>query len=269
MSPRGTLPLELVDQAIDELGEAYLYDRDRYRRILDHGNAYEALRACALVSRKWTVRSRAHMFRKVEVRGSGFQPTVTPPASILPYVKELEILCGDPPSVADLLEAFVTAPVERLVIAGGVLIDERACVREYVDTHSATLRTVEFRGCLVSACNITDIVLGRHRLRSLRLVDCGCDELPLPGHPLITDTQDPNTRLKPSELELSIFGEYHVEGIMGMVTRLPYRFSRLDIKHVAGAPGAAETTNALIKANADVVLSLGIHIHAGVFEPLS
>ena len=268
MSAHRAFPLQLVNQVIDELGAAHRWDRNCF--------AYATLHACALVSKKWTARSRAHLFRKVKIIGNKHNPTVTPPASILPYVKELEVYYGhnptQPTSIGDLLKAFVATPIEYLGITGGVLVDERACIRESIDTHSATLQTVEFQSCSLSAYNIVDILLGRHRLRSLRLDDCKCQQLPPPGQPLIADAPGPNGCSKTIELELGISGGDPFEGsacIAEMVARLPYQFSKLDVDHIVAGEEATETTNALIKANADALSSLRVRFFAGMFETSS
>ncbi|KAF9649937.1 hypothetical protein BDM02DRAFT_1702847 [Thelephora ganbajun] len=266
MSPHGVLPPQLVNQVIDELGKAYHCDRVQCPHCA-------TLRACTLVSKKWSARSRAHIFKKVKIHEDKDQPTITPPASILPYVKELEVYYGCWPiqaaSIPDCLKAFVAAPIECLRITGGVLGDKRACIQECIDAHSATLQVVEFQYCLISAYNFSDIVLGRHRLRSLRLAGCKCKELPPPGHSLTTDKIDPVMCSKPLELDLSISGGDPEEGpvsIETMVARLPYRFSRLDVDHVTAGDGATKATNALIKANADVLSSLCVHIYAEDME---
>ena len=109
----GTFPLELVHQVIDELGEEY--DENCY---LADGYAYKALRACALVSKRWTFHSRKHVFKKVRINPDKRIPAVAPPAYILPCIKELEIFYGHKPiqgtSIADVLKTFVVAPSNAL-----------------------------------------------------------------------------------------------------------------------------------------------------------
>jgi hypothetical protein len=271
MPAHGAFPLQLVNQVIDELGAAYRWKYPSLR------SQYIApLRACSLVSKRLTARSRTHLFRKVTIEGEKHKPTIAPPASILPYIKELEVYYGHrpthPASIGDFLKAFAAAPIEHLGITGGILVDERACIRESIDTHSATLQTVEFGGCLLSAYNIFDILLGHHRLRNLRLDGCECQELPPPGQPLIADAPGPNARSKAAELELGIFGGDPFEGsasIVTMVARLPYKFSRLDFDHIVAGEEATEATNALIEANANVLSSLRVRFIAGMFGPPS
>ena len=275
MSPHGMFPLQLVNQVIEELGEAHR--NIHYTKSAPYrAGATEALRACALVSKKWTARSRAQLFKEVKIEARKGQPKVAPPPSILPYIKELEISYDSEPtkaaSLADLLKTFTKAPIERLGITGGVLVDKRACIQECVNAHSATLQTVEFGHCSISAYNIADIVLGRHRLKALRFSHCRCERLPPPGQPLIADTLEPDSHSKAVELELSLTEGDAEEGpmdIVAMVARLPYRFIRLDIDHVAAGYGTTEATNALIKANAGVLSSLRVHIQAGMFGSLS
>ena len=272
-----SFPLQLVNQVIDELGKAYRQNRDLFP-LFPHqdGDAYAALRECTLVSKKWTARSRSHMFKKIKIKGDKRTPFISPPPFILPYVKGLEVYYGHQPtkstSISDFLKAFVTAPIECLLITGGDIIEERACIQESIDAHSATLQTVEFQSFKLSAHNIVDVLLGRHRPKSLRLVDCVCERLPPPGQPLIADTPDPKAHPKAVEMELSISGGDPFEGsadIVTMVARLPYRFSKLDVEHVVAGEGTTEATNALIKANAEVLSSLQVHFLAGTFEPSS
>jgi len=267
MPAHGAFPLQLVTQVIDELGAAHRWDHNCF--------AYASLRTCALVSKRLTACSRVHLFRKVKIEGDERKPTIPPPASILPYVKELEVYYGNHStqsvSIGNLLKAFAAAPIEHLGITGGVLIDERACIQESINTHSSTLQTVEFESCSLSAYNIVDILLGCHRPRNLRLDDCKCEELPPPGQPLIADAPNPNERSKVGEIELGISGGDPWDdpgSIIAMVARLPYQFSRLDIEHLVAGEGTTEATNALIKANADVLSSLRVRFWAGMFESL-
>jgi hypothetical protein len=277
MPPHEIFPLELVHQVIGELGEAHRWDLHFYPGTAHSGDEYKALQACSLVSKRWIACSRAHMFKKVKLEDFEFegQPAIIPPAFILPYVKEVEIYYGHEPTKAstipDLLGVFAMAQIKHLGITGGRLTDQRACIQEFIDTHSTTLQTVEFQHCSLSAHNIADIVLGRHRLRYLRLDWCEYEQLPTAGH-LITSTPDPDACSQPVELELSLCGGVPDEGpayIVAMVAQLPYRFSRLDIDHVAAGDGATEATNALIKANANVLSSLCIRVWAGVYGFLS
>lgn len=264
MPAHRAFPLQLVNQVIDELSEAYPYPRD----------SHDALRACALVSKRWTPRSRMHMFKKVTIEEPKSQSTMTPPTSILPYIKELEISHGFGTTkstfFANILNGFAAAPIEHLVITRGALVDERACIQECINAHSTTLQTVEFQYCSISAYNIVDIVSGHHNVKGVRLDCCELERLPPPGHPIIADTPDPDSCSKAVELELSLSGGDPEEGpmdIVAMVAQLPYRFSRLDVDHVAAGDGTTEATNTLIKANAGVLSSLRMHIQAGTYGP--
>jgi hypothetical protein len=272
MPPHETFPLELVHQVIDELGEAYRWDLGYSPFTANASDEYKALQACSLVSKRWIVHSRTHMFKKVKLEDYEGQPAITPPASILPYVKEVEICYGYEPTradtIPDLLKTFTTAQIEHLGITGGILADQRTYIQEFFDTHCATLQAIDFDRCFLSAYNIADIVLGRHRLRHLRLDSCECERLPTPGH-LIIGTPDPDVYSQSAELELSLYGSILDGGPVGIVAvmaRFPYRFSRLDVDHVVAGDGATEAMNALIKANANVLSSLCIRIWAGMFE---
>ena len=272
MSPHGAFSPQLVNLVIDEVGNAYQRSF-KYRPYGRHRtDEHEALLSCTLVSKKWTVRSRAHLFKEVKIKVREGHPTPVPPASILPCIRELEVWCGNWPTQVDFtadLKEFSTAPIECLGITGGVLADKRVCIQECIDAHSATLRTIEFKGCSLTVHNIGDIVLGRHSLKHLRLVDCRHQELPPPGNTLIVDTLNPGTCLKTVELELCISAD-SIESpvnIVIMVAQLPYRFSRLEIAHFPTEEWdvAMTATTTLIKANANVLSSLRINIFAGTF----
>ena len=282
MPPNGAFPPQVVDLVIGELAdghENYPTWSPRYK------GAYEALRACALVSKKWAGRSRTRLFEKVEVEVREGRPTLLPPPPILPYIKKLEILCTrrsftgywptEVASVPELLQAFSVAPVERLGITGGALADQQVSIREFVNAHSATIQTVEFRGCLLSAENVADIVLGHRCIKRLHLVDCQSGGLPPPGHPHIMDAPGPGTRSNASGVELYVSGDDPGEGpadMANMIAQLPYRFSTLDIDHhpTEESPEAMTATSDLIKTNGDALSSLRIHIFAGTcdfFDP--
>jgi len=277
MPPHGAFPPQVVDLVIGELADShenYPTWSPRYE------GAYKALRSCALVSKKWAGRSRARLFEKVKVEVREGRPTLLPPPSILPHVKKLEVVCSqqsftgywpaETPSTPDLLKVFSTAPIERLGITGGALANQRVCIQEFIAAHSATLKTLEFKGCSLSAHNISDIVLGNRCIKRLHFVDSKSKDLS-PGSPLITDTPGPGTCSKVAELELYISGDDPEDGpadMAIMLAGLPYRFSTLDIEHrpTEESPEAMTATSVLIKANADTLSSLRIHIFAGMFE---
>ena len=260
-----TFPLELVHQVIDELGGEY-----RENTLLARGSAYEALRACTLVSKRWTAHSRTHLFKEVEIRADEYKPTIPPPTSVSPCIKDLRIFYGrqlTQTPIADLLKAFVAAPIEYLAITGVEFFDGRAPTQEFIEAHSATLKTLELQGWSLSASDVVAILLGRHHLKRLLLVDCQCENLSRPGQSLVVNAPDPNTSSKVVGMELSITGGDPSEGptsVITMIAQLPHRFSRLDIDHVIGGDGANEATNALIEANADVLSSLQVHFIAGM-----
>lgn len=260
----GTFTPELIRRVIDELG-------GEYRECPSFVRVRKALHACTLVSKRWTAHSRTHLLRKVEINAGRHQPTIAPPASVLPYVKDLRIFYGCRPtratSIADLLKALFATPIEYLGITGVEFVDERICVQEFIEVHSATLQTVELESCSLSASDVVSILLGRHHLKRLLLVDCRCESPPPPGQSLVADTPDPNASSEIVELELSITGGDPFEGSANTVTtiaQLPHRFSRLAIDHLIAGEETTEATNALIKANADVLSSLQVNFIAGM-----
>ena len=261
-----TFPLELVHQVIDELGEQY-----QESACLAHGDAYEALRACALVSERWTFHSQKHLFKKVRIYPNEHTSAVAPSASILPWIKELHIFYAYRPtqgtSIADVLKTFVAAPVELLSITGIVLFDAR--IQEFIEAHSATLQKLELQSCSLSASDVAAVLLGRQDLKILRFIDCHCPRL---ERPPIADTPGPKACSKAVELELSITEGDPWKGptdVIAMIAQLPYRFSRLNIDHLVAGEWAARATNALIKASADVLSSLQVQFLAGMFKPSS
>ena len=83
------LPQELVDKIIDQLGEDY-WDLDQCfeDRI---GVVRQALHACTLVSKNWTGRSRAQLFKEVNLRADGGGSFPIPPGAIMPYITKLGV----------------------------------------------------------------------------------------------------------------------------------------------------------------------------------
>ena len=274
MSSHGTFSLQLVNQVIDELGKGYRKDSAMFPNFARKGKDYATLCTCSLVSKRWSSRSRMHIFKTVRIHGDKDQPTIAPPPSILPYVKDLEIhydygsqksTKGNP--LEGFLKAFATSPIEYLKITSGALADQRTCIREFIDVNSTTLRTVKFNLCSFSPHNISDIVLEPHRIQSLHLVDAG-EWAPSRGNlsPAV-DEQTPGSCPKLSEVELCISGGDPLEGPVGiamMVAHLPCQFRKLDVEHVAAGEGAPEATNALLKANAAALSSLRVRICAGM-----
>ena len=262
MSPRGVLPQELVDQVIDEFGDAYR-DPDHDKRSDHRLNASKALHACALISRNWTGRSRAHLFREVKITGDEEGLFAMPPDLLMPYIEKLKIQLESQcyrlfPS-PDLLTPFHTAPITYLGITGGVLTtDARACLVECIIALSATLQTVVFKSCSLSLRLIPEIVLAHPGLKRLHLLCCSIGP-PRPRHFVVPR---PGMRSEVSDLELGVFSrsapkDHHLT--VAEVAQLPRKFARLDLDHVY-SPGAARATSALIKANADSLSSLQVHI---------
>ena len=272
MAPAPHLPLDVIYQVIDELGETFRRDRAHLRRPR-RGDAHKALLACSTVSKGWAHCSRSHIFRIVRISVCKDEPI--PPASILPYVQELSLSqrgsrASQAASVPDFLKTFATSPVESLVIHRVVLVNKRVFVREFINTHSATLRRLEFQECLLSPHNFSDVILGLHRLKRLTLNGCEFEEPSSDlGEPPVVNQPEPDTCPEPSELELLISGVCFFQPYALLVTtvaRLPHRFSTLDIRHFAPRRETPAATNALIKANGGVLSSLRIRIWAGTFQ---
>jgi len=260
MPPRRTLPQELVDKVIDELGNAYrepdLIKYSRYRI-----NAGEALHVCTLVSRNWTGRSRTHLFKEVKIRGDEGGLFLIPPQSLMPYIKKLKIqlhckkyrLFPSP----DLLAPFHAAPIACLELTGGVLAaDARACLVEWIAEISATLQTVIFKSCSLSLSLILDTVLAHPGLKRLHLICCDFKPAKL-DQPTI-----PLQGTQPADLELGVFSPYwgpDHDLTVAAVAQLPIQFHRLSFDHIQGR-GMIRTTNDLIKANAGSLSSLTVYV---------
>ena len=78
MPLHGELPQGLVDQVIDEFGDAY-WDPDHNERSDNRIEACKVLHACSSISKNWTGRSRAHPFQVVKFRGDGEGLFAVPP----------------------------------------------------------------------------------------------------------------------------------------------------------------------------------------------
>ena len=261
MSPHGGLPQELVDQVIDEFGDAYL-DPHHDKRSDHRLGAYKALHACAMVSRDWTGRSRAHLFREVKIRGDEEGLFAMPPDSFMPYIEKLKIQLQSQhfrlfPS-PDLLTPFHTAPITYLGITGGALENARVCLVECIVALSATLQTTVFKSCSLSLHLIVDVVSAHPGLKRLHLLGCTIR----PARPDPSVAPRPGMDSEVLDLELGVFSHSAPRDhplTVAMAAQLPSQFGRLDLDHVQ-SPGAGRVTNALIKANAESLSSLQVHI---------
>jgi len=265
MPPRRTLPQELVDKFIDELGDAYR-DPDHTKHSNHRITACQTLHACALVSKNWTDRSRAHLFGDVKIGMDKYGlVSLIPPQSLMPYIKKLRIqlryrhyLVHPSP---DLLIPFYTAPIAYLGIAGGIFdADTRACLAECITALSATLQTVAFKSCTLSLRIIIDILLAHSGLKHLHLYSCILK--PATGGPLVP----PRLSERPgaSGRELGVFsrpltGDHDLT--VAAVAQLGSQFCRLNFDYNYGR-GSIHATNALLKASAASLTSLTVHISA-------
>lgn len=263
MLSHGAIPQELIDQVIDELGNVYR-DPNGHKRPDDRIDASKALRACALTSKNWTGRSRAHLFREVKIRADEEGQFPVPSQSLMPYVEKLEIQlrfqrCRLFPA-PDLLTPFHTAPIAHLGIEVGSLTTDgvRVSLMRCIVALSATLRTVSLHACLLSLRLFSDILSAHTDLERLYLHSCAFS----PADSVLPTIPRPGMRLGPSDLELCIFsdsGSDH-DTTMAAVARLPNQLSRLDFDHFLSGPSATQATSALIGANAESLSSLRVQI---------
>ena len=262
MPPHRALPQELVDQIIDELGDAYR-DPNHTKRSNHRINACKALHACALVSRDWTCRSRTHLCREVKIRGDEKGLCLVPPKSHIPYIEKLKIQLRYEdyrlfPS-SNLLARFYTAPIAYFGITGGVFAtEERACLAECIAALSATLQTVVFKSCSFSLKMIIDIVLAHPGLKRLHLYSC--DLKPAKGGPFVLPRL--GERSETPVLELGVFSRPFWGGhspTVAAVAQLGNQFGRLNLDYIYAA-GSVSATNALLNASAASSSSLTVHI---------
>ena len=262
MTPHRALPQELVDKVIDELGDAYR-DLDRKKRRRTAGRA---LCACTLVSKNWTGRSRAHLFREVTIRADEDDLFLTPPQSLIPHVKRLKIRTRNEfyqTSIPrDLLKPFHTATITYLGISEGVLAtDTRDCLVECVVALSATLQTVEFESCSLALQLIPDILsahpdLKRIHLTSCRLIPTRSDRAVVPSPGVCSEAPD---------LELGVFTHPFADDhelAMATAAQLPNQFSRLNLDciHCQRVTNATNAMDALIKASAGSLSFLQVYV---------
>ena len=267
MPPLGTLPQEIIDKVIDELGEAY--------RNVEHpddsiGVAREALHASALVSKNWTGRSRTHLFSEVKITADASSPLLIPPKSLMPYVKELEIRMRAghyrPSPSQNLLKPFHAAPITSLEIVGGALSPAKVPLMECIIVLSATLRIVTFESCSLSISLILDIALRHPDLKRLRLNSC--EVKPTNSDHYLTPRLDTH----PTDLELGVLPGFDVQDhnlTMAMIAQLPIRFRRLHLNYLR-SPTMTRTFNTLIEANAESLSFLQVNIVTGtprIFRP--
>ena len=125
------------------------------------------LHACALISKNWTGRSQAHLFR--EANGDEEGPFATSLDSLVPYIEKLKIQLPESQHYwlfpfSDLLAPLQIAPITYLAITGGVLTTgARVCLVERVVSLFAILHD----GCLLSLHLILDIMLAHPGLKRL------------------------------------------------------------------------------------------------------
>ena len=253
-----TIPQELIDQVIDELGDAYQDPDDRL-------NAGKALHACALTSKNWTDRSRAYLFRVVEIRGDEEAQFPIPPQSLMPYVEKLEIkllvqkfrIFPTP----DILTPFHTAPIAHLGITEGGLAtgEARPCLVECIAALSATLQTVTFRSCSLSPRLVSDIISAHPGLGRIHVLSCSFNSDTDPIPPAVSH---PVMRLEPPDLELLVVSgdasTHHFT--VAAFAQLPNRFGSLNFEHFLFGPLVNMATDVLIQANAESLTSLQVHI---------
>jgi hypothetical protein len=261
MPPPSQLPQELVDKIIDELGETFRdVDHEKHPDDRDAA-ARETLHACSLVSSNWTGRCRRHLFKEVEIRADGSGLFSIPPKSLIPLVTRLRMQMRSPryrlfPS-KKLLKPFYHAPITHLEITEGTLAPAQVCLVKFAVALSATLRTVTFKTCSLSLQLILDVVLELPNLERLRLYSCEIKPVDLSP----PTTPHPDTRS--TDLELGIFSAADVEGqdirTLIAVAQLPIQFSRLDFNYIP-SPRMFLASNALIKANAESISSLTVHV---------
>ena len=269
-SPR-PLPQELVDKIIDQLGEDY---RDPDKKpcfgVDDRiGVVRLALHACTLVSKNWTGRSRAQLFKEVNLRADGGGWFVIPPGAITPYITKLEmrlqhIFSRLSPS-KDLLTPFYTCPIVYLGITKGTLTTARINFVEFITAISATLQTVTLTDCSISLRLIHDIVWGHPDLKQLHLHGCEIES---------SDSDRPTTphlgSLHPTDLELGFFAldsETHIRSIVA-VAQLPVKCCRLNFDYIQ-RPDMLPSANALIEATAESLSSLTVRLTTCTSKALS
>jgi len=265
MPLRSALPQELVDKIIDELGDAYQHP-DHTRHSNHRITACQTLHACSLVSKNWTGRSRAHLFRDVKIKiDKDGLVSLIPPQSLVPHITKLRIQLRYRnfrvhPSL-NLLIPFYTAPIAYLGIAGGIFDAEtRACFAECITALSATLQTVVFKSCTLPLRIIIDILLAHPGLKYLHLYSCILK--PATGGPLVPPCL--SERPGASVRELGVFsrpltGDHDLT--VAAVAQLGSQFCRLNLDYNYGR-GSTHATNALLKASAASLSSLTVHVNS-------
>ena len=260
MSSSRPLPQELVDKIIDDLGKDY--QNPAHKKCPDDRISVtrKALHACTLVSKNWTGRSRAHLFKEVKIRPGGIGLFLTPPETVVPYTTGLKIQLRSEmfqlsPS-ADLLSLFYPAPIVRFEITGGVLSPGRDYLVDFIAALSSTLQTVTLKSCALSTHLFHDIVLAHPGLKHLYLRYCQIWS-PYPVNPRTSRLGV----LHSANLELGIFATADLEdwSPLTMIALLPIEFCKFNFDY---APGSSMTysANTLIKANVWSLSSLTVHI---------
>ena len=225
------LPQELVDKIIDELG---VYYRDpNYKRHGPVHVAREALHACALVSKNWTGRPRAQLFKEVTVGTGDGSSFLIPSGMVMPYITDfkLKMQLGKIPPFPDFLAPFYACPIVHLEITEGTLTTMRDNLAEFVTAISATLQTVRFTECSLPLHLIHGIVLAHSDLKRLNFCSSEIEA---------TNLDRPTTsHLGTSHsinLELGFsFSEFHVEAqisSIAAIARLPIEFRRLNLDYI-------------------------------------
>ena len=264
------LPQELVDKIIDELGKDYR-DPDHKRYFDDRiGVLREALRACTLVSKNWTGRSRAQLFKEVDIRASDGGSFVIPPGAVMPYIMKLEMrlrytFSRLSPS-QDLLKRFYACPIVCLELTEGELTTTRVYLMEFITAISATLRTVTIKECSFLFRLIHDIVLAHPDLERLHFHSCRIES---------TGSDRPTTShlgaSHSTDLDLGLFSTLDPgvdTHLITAIAQFPIKFCRLNFGYVQ-RPDMIPLASALIEANAESLSSLTVHFVTCMSKVLS
>ena len=253
-SPR-PLPQELIDKIVDQLGEDY---RDPNQQINDVLLvARKALHACTLVSKNWTSRSRAQLFKEVYCRVDSRRSIRIPPKTLMPYITKLEMqllyaISWLSPS-PHTFTPFYACPIAYLGITQGSLTTARVHLVEFITTISATLQTVVFKTCVLPLRLIHDIVLAHPGLKKLHLRCCDIGDT-ISDRPTTSHMGIPRS----TDLELGVFSALDWQEYictMAAVAQLPIKFCRLNFNFLQ-CLDIIPSVNAFIEANAESLSSL-------------